>query len=509
VRTKFKAPKWVVAGTAVAAAFAVTAAGVVVAGAVNGGGPQPEDVLPANAMAFTKLDLNPSARQKLAVYQLASKFPKVKSKVTSEDTSIKESIFGSLFTGTGKDAIGLDFKKDVQPWLGDRIGVGVFPALPGEKNPKVGIAIAFTDHNAAKTALDKAVALSLKQQHASASLDGNDGNAPVMKGYAFTDDGYVIVSDTTAHATAIASAGKVKPLAKSTYAQDVKTLGSDQVAVAWADVAAVYKAIPKDKLNQSTFGMLQGPLKGVNDLKNASGRVIMGLHADPAFLEVTGKAIDVKGVNAAVKTDPGNGAALVGSFPSQVFGAVTLTGLGKAVGALYTSFTESGDPFQVKSTLDAMGITSAKQIETLLGAETGVMVAGTKDSPEFAIRTRGAHPNEALSIAQKVLTANPEAPGISVAKIAAPDGIVVSMGTDLTASIFDKAGTKLASTPGFKQVIAGGPADFAAYVNLAKAVPMIPSDTPADAASLKPFNALGMTVTGGTVPTVRFRISFK
>ena len=36
-----------------------------------------------------------------------------------------------------------------------------------------------------------------------------------------------------------------------------------------------------------------------------------------------------------------------------------------------------------------MGITSAKQIETVLGAETGITVAGNKDNPEFALRTRG------------------------------------------------------------------------------------------------------------------------
>src|SRR4029078_8647217 len=127
---KLKAPKWVIAGTAVAAVMALTAAGVVVSGVVGAGVPQPEDVMPANAMAFTKLDLNPSAGQKLAVFQLAAKFPKVKAKVTSTGTSIKESVFVSMFTGTGKDSLGLNYKKDVEPWLGDRIGVGVFPAFP-------------------------------------------------------------------------------------------------------------------------------------------------------------------------------------------------------------------------------------------------------------------------------------------------------------------------------------------------------------------------------------------
>jgi|GEM_PF-1152225 len=537
---KLKAPKWVIAGTAVAAVMALTAAGVVVSGVVGGGGPQPEDVMPANAMAFTKLDLNPSAGQKLAVFQLAAKFPKVKAKVTSTDTSIKESVFGSMFTGNGKDSLGLNYKKDVEPWLGDRIGVGVFPAFPGDKVPEIGIAIAFTDHDAAKVALDKVIAFQAKEKAKSASeaaLDdvGTKSDAPgdsttsslppavatalsAPTGYAFTDDGYVIVSETTATATKLAAAGKTAPLATSAkYAQDIKTLGEDQIGVAWADVAAVVKGMPKDPLTQlgaaggGPLALLQGKLNGVNDPKNATGRVIMGLHADSSFVEVTGKAIELKGINTA-KTDLGTSAAMIGSFPSQVFGAVSITGLGKAVGALYTAFTKDGDTFQIKSALDAMGITSAKQIETVLGAETGITVAGNKDNPEFALRTRGSNPDEAVSLVRKVLDVlgpDPSVPPISATKITGPDGIVVSMGKDLNAAILDKSGSKLASTQVFKQVIAGGPADFAAYVNLGTVIPLIPSDKPADSASLKPFNALGMTVTGGTVPTVRFRISVK
>ena len=103
--------KWIGGAVAAVVVVALTVAGVAVVNAMGGGGAQPEDVLPANAMAFSKLDLNPSAGQKLAAYQLISKFPKAKEKVTSEDTSIKESIFGSAFTGsTEKGGLGLDYK---------------------------------------------------------------------------------------------------------------------------------------------------------------------------------------------------------------------------------------------------------------------------------------------------------------------------------------------------------------------------------------------------------------
>jgi hypothetical protein len=387
VRAKFGEAKWIGAAAAVALVVGLTVGGAAAIKVTSGGGAQPEDVLPANAIAFTKLDLNPSAGQKLAAYRLASKFPQVKNKVTSEDTSIKESIFGSIFTGQ-KSGLGLDYKKDVEPWLGDRIGVGVFPDMNGDKKPEFGIAVAVTDEEAAKVALDKAIANAGKVVNPTKSppSDALIGPAkPAKTGYAFTG-GYVILSDTTANATKLAEAGKAGSLAKSKYAEDVEKLGSDQIGVAWADIGAAYKAIPADQLAQLK---LMG-VKGVDDPKNASGRVVVGLRADPSFVEVTGKGIDIKGVDSLLKG--GAGTAMIASFPAEVFGAVSIAGLGKQLGALYTSLTASGDPRGIKSGLDKMGISSAKEIETLLGAETGVLVGGTKNSPEIAVRTGAMTP---------------------------------------------------------------------------------------------------------------------
>ena len=139
--------KWVGAAVAVAVVAALSFGGMTLLKVLGGGGAQPEDVFPNSAIVFAKLDLSPSAGQKLAAYRLASRFPKVKNKVTSEDTSIRESIFSSIFTGTTN--WGLDYKKDLGPWLGDRIRFGVFPAMDGDKKPEMALAIAFTDQDVA------------------------------------------------------------------------------------------------------------------------------------------------------------------------------------------------------------------------------------------------------------------------------------------------------------------------------------------------------------------------
>ena len=481
---------WIGAAAAVAVIAALAVGGSALVNVLGGGGAQPEDVFPANAIVFAKLDLDPSAGQKLAVFQLARKFPTSRDKVTSEESSIKESTFGSIFTGDS--GWGLDYKRDVEPWLGDRVGVGVFPDMDADKKPEVGLAIAVTDQDAAKVALDKAIANAAKNQD--------------KVGYAFADD-YVIVSDTTAHAASLVRVGKVTPLTGSAYASDVQKLGEDQIGVAWADVAASYKAVVQDQANEDTLGLL----KGATDPKKVSGRVVVGLHADPSFIELTGKGIDIKGVDALAKADAATEAGMIASFPADVFGAVTSTGLGKAVGALYTSLTASGDSMEIKPMLGALGIDSAAQIETLLGDETGVVVGGTLDQPEYAVRTATGDADAAYELARRILgVAQFDTGGASVHRVHGPEGIVVGFGSGLTGAITSQSGSTLGSTAAFTQVMPGvGQADFAAYVNLAKLMPRLTGDNPSDAASLKPLNALGLTATRGAEPMFRLRLSVK
>jgi hypothetical protein len=64
----------VLAGVA-AGALVLGGTGYAVASDVSGGGAQPEEALPADALAFAKLDLDPAASQKAAVASLLDEFP--------------------------------------------------------------------------------------------------------------------------------------------------------------------------------------------------------------------------------------------------------------------------------------------------------------------------------------------------------------------------------------------------------------------------------------------------
>ncbi len=70
-------PAWkrpAIVGGGVAAAVLI-GAGAFAFVQLSGGGPQPHDVLPDTAVAYARIDLDPSAGQKVAALRLIRKFP--------------------------------------------------------------------------------------------------------------------------------------------------------------------------------------------------------------------------------------------------------------------------------------------------------------------------------------------------------------------------------------------------------------------------------------------------
>ena len=119
---------------------------------LNGGGPQPESVLPSDTVAFAKVDLNPSAGQKVAAVRFALRFPDAKGKVT-ESSDLRKVAFEQLQEkGHLKD---VDYAADVEPWLGDRFGVGLLPGAGAKDRPIAVAVLAVTDEARARESLPR------------------------------------------------------------------------------------------------------------------------------------------------------------------------------------------------------------------------------------------------------------------------------------------------------------------------------------------------------------------
>ncbi len=359
----------------VAALTLAVAGGAVYAGTqLSGGGKQPEDVLPKDAMAFAKLDFDPAAGQKIALYRLAQKFPDAK--VKSEE-GVKDDLLSQLFEGDED----VDYAKDIQPWIGDRVGVVALPDSDDEGDePDAMVAIAFSDEDAAKKSLPKL----------SAAGDKDD---PAF--YAFSEAGDYVLFGETQKAVDAAAKGKAFLADDKAFGTSVDALEGDQIITVWADAEAIWGAIPaKDKADVTeTYG---------KDF-NPKGQFIAGLHADASFLEMTGRGIDLTtGVDIA-QLGAGKGTGLLREFPEDLLAGMSVTGLGETLSKGFDQFSEAiGDGADVQSFEDEIGIKLPEDLKTLLGEETAIGVYGTQDDPQVVGRTRGGDADAALAIAEKL-----------------------------------------------------------------------------------------------------------
>ncbi len=121
---------------------------------LSGGGPQPEEALPASTVAFMKVDLNPSAGQKVDGFRFARKFPELRKQLEGldENGDLREEVFKAI--QKSGDATDLDYEKDIKPWLGDRMAVAAVKD-DGGSGPIPVFALAITDQDKAKEGLDK------------------------------------------------------------------------------------------------------------------------------------------------------------------------------------------------------------------------------------------------------------------------------------------------------------------------------------------------------------------
>src|SRR5205823_14910673 len=118
---------------------------------------------------------------------------------------------------TAGETPGVDFAKDVQPWLGKRVAVA---AVPDGDSADGLVVIQETDDAAAEAGLRK-----LSQ----ASHDTSD--------WVVRDGWAVVSSGRRGSAAAALAAAEKAPLAQlQTFRADVESLHSDQVVTAWADL---------------------------------------------------------------------------------------------------------------------------------------------------------------------------------------------------------------------------------------------------------------------------------
>ena len=249
-------------------------------GSLSGGGDQPEDALPAGAIAFVKVDLDPSAGQKIDGFRFLRQFPSLRDRIPL-DGDVRQVLFEAVAEDAGW--ADLDYEADVEPWLGDRLAVAGYPADDADQTTAPGVvALQVTDADGAETGLRRLV---------DASADGVGGVRDI--GFVVVGD-YALIAESQQLARQYAAKAEQRTLADDPrFAEDLGSL-EDGVAAVWVDNAAV--AEEAGVLDPMGFG-LGGLGSGDDGLGTSAGRTTMvARFAGPDVFEVVGS---VGGAEAA------------------------------------------------------------------------------------------------------------------------------------------------------------------------------------------------------------------
>ncbi|MEO8329721.1 MAG: hypothetical protein ABI586_06955, partial [Candidatus Nanopelagicales bacterium] len=289
---------WAVAGAA-AAALVVGGAGIALGMALSGGGEQPEDVMPANALFFADVDLDPDAGQKVNLLRLLSKFPDVQDELGGRD-DIKSYVVEQLLESDPDWAA-----EDVTPWVGDRAGVAVYWD-EDTKQPYGLLAVETADEGAAEASLSN-------------HLD--DSEWTLDQGYAVIRVSAGVAGEgSMASAADLVSGSKEASLANDPdFVSIMDPLGSG-IASLYLDGAGV-----TDLVNNE-LGFLGYPGAGTMGMGSdaMAGQVGAVVRVEPSAIELIGRSTEAGTLGA----DP---TGLIGSLPSSTAAAFAMTGGGDAV----------------------------------------------------------------------------------------------------------------------------------------------------------------------------------
>ncbi|WP_433374373.1 DUF3352 domain-containing protein [Streptosporangium sp. CA-115845] len=427
---------WLLAAIAALVVVLIGGGGVFAVSLLSGGGAQPHDVLPANAIGYVRLDLDPAANQKLALFGIARKFTATKDSFTGDDP--RQAIFDLLKKESG--SLGkVNYATDIEPWLGVRVGVAALTPAKGASEPGVVVAVQVTDQDKAKAGIAKLMG---KEKY----------------GIAFRDD-YALLSPTQAEADQAAAAAPLSENAN--FSDDLSALGETGVLSFWADAGKIAQLTP-ELASQDPATLAQ--------IKNV--RVAGALRFDSGYVELAGISRGAQDLDMGTP-EPSK----ISTLPASTVGAVSISGLGEIVGKQWTQLMKSADTAGgggvqqlVDQAQQQSGLSLPDDLVTLLGKNITLALDanGLDSDPKFGAKvvTDPAKAQEVVGKIEKYLAAT----GTAVPQLAKVpgDGTFVLASSQEYAAELDKDGA-LGDSETFQLAIPNADeATFAVFVDLDK-----------------------------------------
>ncbi len=498
------APKKSRAGmiAAIAAVGLVTVGGVGAAVGMRmlgGGGQQPDEVLPKSSLMYARLDLDPSAGQKVSAYRLLDKFPEAKNVATAQDPkkALFEQLRNSDPNGSLKD---VDYARDIEPWLGDRVGMSMLAPQSAGGDPVMAIAIQVKDQAKAEEGYAKLRDTAKKASNSLPSLGASDlstvlssgglpGATPTPTATAEADnedvhwfkDDYLIITEKKSEQT-VRSAMDAGPLrGNGDFEGDMQALGDQGVLSMWVDGPRFLDVLPQQPETQNMM----------RDLRDYQGRSASTVRFASDYLEVASV-----GRGAAKKLSSTDGLRDIASLPNGTTALVSFAGGGAMIEQLWPMIQDTlnasnrgRDPL---ADVEAQsGLRFPEDLVTLLGTQLDVVVP-QQDFTAQSTPQVGARLTTDKGKAEEIL-AKLQTLGLTLPHATCGDRLCIGT-TNTVASRLGEAGS-LGDADGFRASVAeAGRANSIVYVDLDQLESLYLDQVPADKReAVKALRAVGMT----------------
>jgi hypothetical protein len=504
----------VVAAAALAAAAAV---GVGTYGVVQlmSGGSSPAVAVPADALGYVSLDLDPSAGQKIEAFKIMRKFPGLRDqlKLGNGDDLRREVIEKVINQGK---CSGLDYDRDVKPWIGDRVALAAVPDTRDGAAPLVALQV--SDAGKAEAGVRKLVAC-------------GDAGASTKLGVASVGD-YLLVAETQKKADSMAHDAEAGPLADdASYKTWMGRMGDPGIVTMYAskDAPDAISAAQKKAADRFGGGAALDPFGSdrlstlSKDFDGAAG--VVRFHDGAVEAEFAAKGLP----NAAASgsTAGENAAALPATTAATLSVAFTHGWLAKELDSMRPLFgAGSGAP-----SLDQMlregsrmtGLHLPDDLETMLGDGVAVSLDSSVDltalsgSPDptkipAGVRIQG-DTDTIVPLVQKLKRS--AGPAADMFLVKGRDGTVV-VGTDPAYVDTLLEHGSLGDQSAFKRVVPeGDKAGGVLFVNFdagegfaARLSDLLSDGDPKVKANIEPLDALGFSAwKDGDVDRALFRLT--
>ncbi|MGH9282092.1 MAG: DUF3352 domain-containing protein, partial [Acidimicrobiales bacterium] len=179
-------------------------------------------ITPPDALGFVSLNLDPSIEQKRNLLSIARRFPGARDTVKGEFEEAKDELIKDLL---GEES-GLDYEKDVKPWLGNEVALAILPPAADE-GPSFVAMVETGDEAQARETLEKATA------------SGDFGGASAVV------DDFVLISEQDGDEDDQAPLDRVAAQARKgegsladsdAFNEVVDELAGDRLVLLWADL---------------------------------------------------------------------------------------------------------------------------------------------------------------------------------------------------------------------------------------------------------------------------------